>query len=195
MLIFRCAPGRVGLDCLTPILWYKIANGVSESEGNGGGYYGKPYQPGSVIKNDIEYILFMRKGGGYRTVTHAQKVLSMLTKQEMQRWFRSIWDDIKGSSTRNGHPAPFPVELAERLIRMFSFAGDRVLDPFMGQGSTNIAAVLSGRNSLGNELEKAYFEMAWNKVKAEADQTKFLGATQAIVTRANSDRPKKAVTA
>ena len=129
-----------------------------------------------MIKNDIEYVLFMRKGGGYRTVTHAQKVLSMLTKQEMQRWFRSIWDDIKGSSTRNGHPAPFPVELAERLIRMFSFAGDRVLDPFMGQGSTNIAAVLSGRNSLGNELEKAYFEMAWNKVKAEADQTKFLGA-------------------
>ena len=46
---------------------------------------------------------------------------------------------------------------------MFSFAGDRVLDPFMGQGSTNIAAVLSGRNSLGNELEKSYFEMAWNK--------------------------------
>ena len=114
---------RVGLDCLTPILWYKIANGVSESEGNGGGYYGKPYQPGSVIKNDIEYVLFMGKGGGYRTVTHAQKVLSMLTKQEMQRWFRSIWDDIKGSSTRNGHPAPFPVELAERLIRMFSSRG------------------------------------------------------------------------
>ena len=73
----------------------------------GGGYYGKPYQPGSVIKNDIEYVLFMRKAGGYQTVTHAQKVLSMLTKQEMQRWFRSIWDDIKGSSTRNGHPAPF----------------------------------------------------------------------------------------
>ena len=53
--------------------------------------------------------------------------------------------------------APFPVELAEQLGRMFSFAGDRVLDPFMGQGSTNIAAVLSGRNSLGNELEKAFY--------------------------------------
>ena len=65
----------------------------------------------------------------------------------------------------------------------------------MGQGSTNIAAVLSGRNSLGNELEKAYFEMAWNKVKAEADQTKFLARPKPSSRRANSDRPKKAITA
>ena len=59
----------------------------------------------------------------------------------MQLWFRSFWDDIKGASTRGGHPAPFPVELAERLVRMFSFAGDTILDPFMGQGSTNVAAI------------------------------------------------------
>ena len=78
----------------------------------------------------------------------------------MQSWFRSFWDDIKGSSTRDGHPAPCPVALAERLIKMFSLAGDTVLDPFMGQGSTNIAAVAAGRNSVGNELEKAYFDMA-----------------------------------
>ena len=55
----------------------------------------------------------MRKGGKYRTVTHQQKILSMLTKEEMQSWFRSIWTDVKGASTRGGHPAPFPVELAE----------------------------------------------------------------------------------
>ncbi len=110
---------RLGLDCLTPILWYKIANGVTEAEGNGAGFYGKPYQPGSVIKNDVEYILFLRKGGRYRTATQLQKILSMLTKEEMQGWFRSIWDDIKGTSTRVGHPAPYPVELAERLIKMF----------------------------------------------------------------------------
>jgi site-specific DNA-methyltransferase (adenine-specific) len=181
----------VGLDCLTPILWYKISNGANESVGNGGGYYGKPYQPGSVIKNDVEYILFMRKGGSYRTVTHTQKILSMLTKEEMQRWFRSIWDDIKGSSTRNGHPAPFPVELAERLIRMFSFAGDWVLDPFMGQGSTNAAAVRAGRNSMGNELERPYFEMAWDRIKAEAAQAKLFGATQAVVTCIDSNHAKR----
>jgi DNA modification methylase len=71
---------KVGLDCLTPILWYKIANGVTEAEGNGAGFYGKPYQPGAVVKNNLEYILFLRKAGGYRNVTHQQKVLSMLTR-------------------------------------------------------------------------------------------------------------------
>src|SRR5207248_7670836 len=121
---------RIGLDCLTPILWFKIANGATEAQGNGAGFYGKPYQPGAIVKNDIEHILFLRKGGQYRSVVPLQKALSMLTKEEMQSWFVSFWDDIRGSSTRAGHPAPFPIELAERLIRMFSFAGDTVLDPF-----------------------------------------------------------------
>ena len=66
-----------GLDCLTPILWQKIANGVTEVEGNGSGFYGKPYQPGAIIKNDIEYILFLRKGGQYRTATPMQTEPSM----------------------------------------------------------------------------------------------------------------------
>lgn len=173
---------QVGLDCLTPVLWYKIANGVTEAEGNGAGFYGKPYQPGSVIKNDIEYILFMRKGGKYRSVSREQKVLSMLTREEMQGWFRSFWSDIKGTSTRSGHPAPFPVELAERLIRMFSFAGDTVLDPFAGVGSTNVAAIRSGRNSIGNELEKKYFDMAWRKVAQAAYSPTLFGDTRAVVS-------------
>src|SRR6266849_261028 len=58
----------VGLDVLTPIIWHKVANGVTEAEGNGAGFYGKPYQPGSIIKNDVEYILFRRKGGEYRQI-------------------------------------------------------------------------------------------------------------------------------
>jgi modification methylase len=57
---------RLGLDVLTPIIWHKIANGVTETPGNGAGFYGKPYQPGTIVKNDIEYILFLRKGGEYR---------------------------------------------------------------------------------------------------------------------------------
>jgi site-specific DNA-methyltransferase (adenine-specific) len=144
---------RIGLDCLTPILWYKIANGATETEGNGAGFYGKPYQPGQVIKNDIEHILFFRKGGRYRSVTPTQKALSMLTKSEMQSWFRSFWADIRGASTREGHPAPYPVELAERLIRMFSFAGDIVADPFAGTGSTAVAAIQAGRNSVNGEID------------------------------------------
>ena len=126
---------RLGLDCLTPVIWHKIANGVTEASGNGAGYYGKPYQPGAVIKNDIEYVLFLRKGIGYRSPSRTQRALLMLTKAEVQRWFRSVWTDIRGASTRAGHPAPYPPELADRLIRMFSFAGATVLDPFAGSGS------------------------------------------------------------
>ena len=117
---------RLGLDCLTPILWQKIANGATEVQGNGAGFYGKPYQPGAIIKNDIEYILFLRKGGEYRSPSTIQRAVSMLNKDEMQSWMRSFWSDIKGESTRKGHPAPYPVALAERLIKMFSFAGDSV---------------------------------------------------------------------
>lgn len=170
---------EIGLDCLTPILWHKIANGATEAEGNGAGFYGKPYQPGAVVKNDIEYILFMRKGGSYRSPEPLQKALSMLTKDEMQSWWRSIWTDIKGASTRAGHPAPYPAELAERLIRMFSFAGDTVLDPFAGTGSTNLAALAAGRNSIGNEIEGSYLKLAEKRLSEAAKQTRLTGATEA----------------
>lgn len=172
---------KLGLDCLTPIIWHKIANGVTEAEGNGAGFYGKPYQPGSIVKNDVEYILFLRKGGQYRTASPLQKALSMLNRQEMQSWFRSFWTDLKGSSTRNGHPAPYPVGLAERLIRMFSFAGDTVLDPFLGTGSTSIAALRAGRHSIGNEIEPIYIKQAHAKIQTETDQRRFAGATRSQV--------------
>ena len=166
---------RVGLDCLTPVIWHKIANGVTEASGNGAGYYGKPYQPGAVIKNDIEYVLFLRKGIGYRSPSRTQRVLSMLTKAEVQRWFRSVWTDIRGASTRDGHPAPYPPELADRLIRMFSFAGDTVLDPFAGSGSTLIGAVRSGRNSIGVEIEPKYLRLAQQRLTREIGKLRFGG--------------------
>jgi site-specific DNA-methyltransferase (adenine-specific) len=158
----------LGLDCLTPILWYKIANGVTEVEGNGAGFYGKPYQPGAIIKNDVEYILFLRKGSDYRSPSSIQKALSMLNKEEMQKWLRSSWTDIKGESTRRGHPAPYPTALAERLIRMFSFAGDTVLDPFGGTGSTALAALYSGRNSVSVDIEPKYVALASQRLREAA---------------------------
>jgi len=172
---------KLGLDCLQPILWNKIANGATEVEGNGAGFYGKPYQPGGIVKNDIEYILFLRKGGEYRTTPALQKALSMLTKDEMKTWFRSIWSDVRGASTRDGHPAPYPVEVAERLIKMFSFAGDTVLDPFAGTGSTSQAAIMSGRNSIANEIESAYVEIARRRITKAARQHRAVGATEAEV--------------
>jgi len=172
---------KLGLDCLQPIFWHKIANGVTEVQGNGAGFYGKPYQPGGIIKNDIEYILFLRKGGEYRTTPAIQKALSMLTKEEMTGWQRSIWVDPRGASTRDGHPAPFPVELAERLIKLFSFAGDTVLDPFAGTGSTSQAAIIAGRNSIANEIEPAYIEIARQRIAKAARQFRCVGAVEAEV--------------
>jgi modification methylase len=186
---------RLGLDCLQPILWNKIANGVTEAEGNGAGFYGKPYQPGGIVKNDIEYILFLRKGGEYRSTPALQKALSMLTKTEMKTWFRSVWSDLRGASTREGHPAPYPGELAERLIRMFSFAGDVVLDPFAGTGSTSQAAINSGRNSIANEIESVYVEIARQRIMKTARQPRLVGAVEVEIIIDEYDRaPRISVT-
>ena len=182
---------NLGLDCLQPILWNKIANGVTEAQGNGAGFYGKPYQPGGIVKNDIEYILFLRKGGEYRSAPTLQKALSMLTKDEMKAWFRSIWSDLRGASTRQGHPAPFPVELAERLIKMFSFAGDTVLDPFAGTGSTSQAAIISGRNSIANEIEAAYVEIARQRIADAARRQRSVGAIEAEVVVEKDSRNRR----
>ena len=173
---------KIGLDCLTPILWFKIANGATEAHGNGAGFYGKPYQPGAVIKNDIEYILFLRKGTHYRSPTVLQKTLSMLTKKEMQAWLRSAWTDIKGESRLRGHPSPFPQALAERLIRLFSFAGDTVLDPFLGTGSTTMAAAATGRNSIGIEVDSTYLDTARQRVEEAIRHHSFPSFTVTLST-------------
>lgn len=149
---------RIGFDYLTPILWQKIANAVTEVEGNGSAFLGKPYEPNAIVKNDIEYILLFRKPGAYRQPTLAQRRLSMIDKEDHARWFRSVWTDLPGTSTRRGHPAPYPVELAYRLVRMFSFVGDTVLDPFVGSGTTTEAAIRGFRSSVGIEVEPAYFD-------------------------------------
>jgi DNA modification methylase len=153
----RCR--RIGFDNLAPIIWHKIANANYEVEGNSAGFLGKPYEPNAVIKNDVEFVLMQRKPGGYRSPSRVERVLSAISAENHQRWFRQIWEDVTGASTRK-HPAPYPLELAERLVRMFSFVGDTVLDPFMGSGSTNLAAARWGRNSIGVEIDPAYFEMA-----------------------------------
>jgi modification methylase len=159
---------RVGLDNLTPIAWHKIANRTNESGGGSSGFYGKPYQPGAVIKNDVEHVLMLRKPGAYRQRPMVQKALSMLQADEMDAWMRAVWSDIRGASLRTGHPAPFPVGIAERLIRMFSFAGETVLDPFAGSGSTAVAAIRTGRNSVSVEIEPEYVDLAETRLLAEA---------------------------
>lgn len=156
---------RIGFDNLNPIIWHKIANASYEVE-NGSKFLGKPYEPNAIVKNDIEFILMQRKPGGYRKPTIKQREESRIGKEDFDRWFQQIWN-ITGASTKQ-HPAPFPMELATRLVRMFSFTGDTVLDPFCGSGTTMIAAFRTGRNSMGIEIDPEYCRMAARFLKAES---------------------------
>jgi len=157
---------RIGFDNLNPIIWHKIANASFEVE-NGSKFFGKPYEPNAIIKNDIEFILMQRKPGGYRKPTDEQRQMSRINKKDFGEWFRQIWT-IPGASTKK-HPAPFPIELATRLVRMFSFHGDTVLDPFCGSGTSLIAALRTGRNGIGVEIDPEYCRMVAKIMNTECE--------------------------
>lgn len=158
---------RMGFDNLNPIIWHKIANAKLEVQ-NGSSFLGKPYEPNAIIKNDMEYILMQRKPGGYRQPTLEQRAASKISKAEFQKWFQQMWT-LTGESTRD-HPAPFPKELAYRLVRMFSFQGDTVVDPFSGTGTTVLAAMEAGRHSIGVEVDEDYLDFAAERLRHEAQK-------------------------
>jgi len=159
----------IGFDNLNPIIWHKISNATFEVN-NGSKFLGKPYEPNAIVKNDIEFILMQRKPGGYRQPTEEQRALSRLSKQEHEAWFQQFWR-LTGASTRK-HPAPFPVELAYRLVRMFSFVGDTVLDPFVGTASTMLASLKACRNSIGVDIDPDYINMA--RLRLQNETSSFL---------------------
>ena len=165
---------KIGFRNLAPIIWYKIANAAYEAEGNGGGFLGKPYEPNAVVKNDIEFLLMLRKAGGYRSPDLATRILSVIPGAKHKEWFQQVWSGVTGASTRN-HPAPYPTELAERLVRMFSFVGDTVLDPFFGTATTSVACARWGRNSVGVEVDEHYFKLGRQRLERETKEL-FSGA-------------------
>jgi len=173
---------HLGFDCLTPIRWLKVAN-ISMEASKSSRFLGKPNLPNGVIKNDIEHILLLRKPGGYRSPTDEQEERSFIPTEEYMALFAPVWTDIRGQ-LRKGHPAPYPVELARRLIRMFSFVGDTVVDPFGGTGSTAIAAVESGRNSITVEIDPTYVDLMEARLAAHEVQGQLrverLASTQPI---------------
>jgi DNA modification methylase len=146
------------LDSLTPIRWLKVANIAMECSSSSW-YLGKPNLPGGIVKNDIETIVMLRKPGGYRKPTPEMERASRIETEDYRRLFAPIWADVKGESSRRwNHPAPYPEEISTRLIRMFSFAGDMVLDPFAGSGTTAVSAIRTGRSSISVEIVPAYAE-------------------------------------
>lgn len=94
--------------------------------------------------------------------------ISDITKQEFMDWTNGIWSFSGESKKRVGHPAPFPIELPRRCIKLFSYVGDTVLDPFLGSGSTLIAAYLNKRRGIGVDIDKEYCDLAIKRLKQEA---------------------------
>ena len=148
-IIRMCTTPPNDLDFMGSVIWRKIS--TTHTSG-GGSWMGSTYWPrDGQITYEHEYVLFFKKLGKGPKVTAEAKRSSTLTKEQRSRWFRGIWDDIHPARQLD-HPAAFPLELPDRIIRMYSYWGETVLDPFMGTGSTALAANLCGRNAVGCEL-------------------------------------------
>lgn len=148
---------KIGFDNLTPIRWLKVSN-IRLEASSSSRFLGKPNLPNGIVKNDLEHILFLRKPGGYRSPTESMQQQSRIETEQYVKWFVPIWTDVSGQMRRD-HPAPFPVEIPFRLISMFSYVGDTVVDPFAGSGTTAVAALETGRNSISIEIEDTYVNL------------------------------------
>jgi modification methylase len=155
----------IGFDNLTPIRWLKVSNMKLEAS-KSGRYLGKPNLPNGIIKNDLEHIIFLRKPGGYRKPTAKMEKASRIETDDYVRYFSPVWSDVTGQLRRD-HPAPYPAEIPRRLIRMFSFAGDTVVDPFAGTGTTAIAAAESERDSISVEIDPTYVDAMESRLRAD----------------------------
>ncbi|MGH6888274.1 MAG: DNA-methyltransferase [Rhizomicrobium sp.] len=156
---------KLGFDCLTPIRWQKVSN-IKLEASRSSRFLGKPNLPNGVVKNDLEHILFFRKPGGYRKPTVEMERRSFIANDDYALWFSPVWTDVTGQ-IRTEHPAPYPVEIPRRLIRMFSFVGDTVIDPFGGTGTTALAALETGRNSISIEIEPSYVDLMAKRLKSQ----------------------------
>lgn len=120
-----------------------------------------------VLRDVHEYILVFSKGAFSRKSTEKE---NSIRKDDFLEWTKSVWTFPAVSAKRIGHPAPFPEELPHRLIQLYTFIGDIVLDPFCGSGTTCLSAVKSGRHYLGYDVEAAYIELATARIQEYTDQ-------------------------
>lgn len=142
-------------DYMGSIIWRKIS--TTKTTG-GGALMGSMYYPkDGHLTYEHEYILLFRQSGKWRRPSAEAREKSRLSKAERLSWFRGVWDDVF-PDRQEVHQAMFPVELPRRLIRMYSFWGETVLDPFAGSGTTAVAAALEGRHSVGYEIAQEHRE-------------------------------------
>ncbi len=176
-----CILRDLGLDYMGSIIWRKIT--TTRTTG-GGCWMGSIYYPrNGHITYEHEYIILFRKPGKSPPAPSTQaREKSRLSKRQRSAWFRGVWDDIPPARQRE-HQAMFPVELPARLIRMYTFWGETVLDPFMGSGTTALAAAICGRNSIGYEINGSFAPIIQRRFEQFADS----GQAQLRIIRREED--------
>src|SRR3990167_2181140 len=152
----------IGFDYMGAIIWQKVT--TSNTTGGATIMGSFPYPRNGILKLDYEFILIFKKTGETPVVDKKNKELSKLTKEEWNSYFQGHWN-FAGAKQEN-HLAMFPEELPKRLIKMFSFVGDTVLDPFLGSGTTSLAAKNLGRNSVGYEINPDFIPIIKEKIGA-----------------------------
>jgi len=152
--------GRIDFDFLGSIIWQKKTTMNTSGGAVVMGSY--PYPPNGLVEIDYEFILIFKKPGAGRKVSKELKEASRLTKEEWKEYFSGHWRF--GGARQLGHEARFPEELPRRLIRMFTFQGDTVLDPFLGSGTTVKAALEWGRNAIGYEINESFLDLIEEKL-------------------------------
>jgi len=155
---------EIGFNMRGEIIWNKAA---SASPSTAWGSWQSAANP--ILRDIHEYILIFSKGDYKRERKEKENTIS---KEQFMEWTKSIWTMNAESAKRIGHPAPFPEELPYRLIQLYSFKDDIVLDPFMGSGTTAIAALKSERKFVGYEISQQYVELSMKRIKPLMDQTK-----------------------
>ena len=153
---------NIGFDYMGAIIWQKVTTSNTTGGGIQMGSY--PYPRNGILKIDYEFILVFKKLGDAPKPTKEMKELSKMTAEEWNTFFAGHWN-FSGARQDN-HIAMFPEELPRRLIKMFAFVGDTVLDPFAGSGTTNLAAKNLGRNSVGYEINPDFIPVIKQKLSS-----------------------------
>ncbi len=161
---------EIGFNMRGEIIWNK---GASASPSTAWGSWMSASNP--ILRDIHEYILVFSKGDYKRERNkHERKVKqNTISKEDFMEWTKSIWTFNAESARRVGHPAPFPVDLPYRLIQLYSFTTDIVLDPFMGSGTTAIAALKSNRNFVGFEINQKYIDLINERIAPFENMLKF----------------------
>lgn len=168
----------LGMDYMGSIIWQKVT--TTNTTGGATVMGSFPYPRNGILKIDYEFILIFKKLGAPPKVSREVKELSKLTTEEWNTYFAGHWNF--GGEKQDKHLAMFPEELPRRLTRMFTFVGDTVLDPFIGSGTTSLAAKNLGRNSVGYEINPTFIPIIKNKLKI-TNRDIFDDATYEFITR------------